>query len=62
MASLIHRGSFQTIDQAYAALMSWIEANGYRLAGADREIYLQGGSDPNDATNITEIQQPVEKG
>jgi effector-binding domain-containing protein len=61
MASLIHRGSFQTIDQAYAALMSWIEANGYRMAGPDREIYLQGGTDPNDASNITEIQQPVEK-
>ena len=61
VASLVHRGRYSTIDQAYAALMGWIEANGYRLAGADREIYLVGGSDPDDSSYVTEIQQPVEK-
>jgi effector-binding domain-containing protein len=62
VASLVHRGAYGSIDQAYAALMGWIEANGYRLAGADREIYLEGGQNPENASNITEIQQPVEKG
>jgi effector-binding domain-containing protein len=41
--------------------MGWIEANGYRLTGPDREIYLQGGTDPDDPSYVTEIQQPVEK-
>jgi len=61
VASLIHRGAYSSIDQAYAALMGWVEANGYRLAGPDREIYLQGGQNPEDASYVTEIQQPVEK-
>lgn len=61
VAALVHRGTYSSIDQAYAALMGWIEANGYRLAGPDRELYLQGGRDPEDASYVTEIQQPVEK-
>ncbi|OGO13032.1 MAG: transcriptional regulator [Chloroflexi bacterium RBG_13_66_10] len=61
VASLVHRGTYGSIDQAYAALMGWIEANGYRLAGPDREIYLEGGTNPDDASYVTEIQQPVEK-
>jgi effector-binding domain-containing protein len=61
VASLVHRGPYGAIDQAYAALMGWIETNGYRLAGPDREIYLKGGTDPNDPSYVTEIQQPVEK-
>jgi effector-binding domain-containing protein len=61
VASLVHRGPMSAIDQAYAALMGWIEANGYRLAGPDREIYLKGGTDPNDPSYVTELQQPVEK-
>jgi effector-binding domain-containing protein len=61
VAALVHRGPYRLIDQAYAALMGWIEANGYRLTGPDREIYLQGGTDPDDPSYVTEIQQPVEK-
>jgi effector-binding domain-containing protein len=61
VASLVHRGAYSSIDQAYAAPMGWLEANGYRLASADREIYLQGGQNPEDASKVTEIQQQVEK-
>lgn len=61
VASLVYRGKYSLIDQAYAVLMSWIETNGFRLAGPDREIYLTGGTDPNDPTYVTEIQQPIEK-
>jgi effector-binding domain-containing protein len=61
VASLVHRGPYRAIDQAYASLMSWIEANGYRLTGPDRELYLKGGADPDDPSYVTEIQQPVEK-
>jgi effector-binding domain-containing protein len=65
MASTIHHGPFVTISEAYQSLMQWIEANGYRIAGPCREVYLQtahahAGSqtDPN---TVTEIQFPVEK-
>ena len=63
MACTIHRGSYEGFTQAYAAVMGWIEANGYRIAGPTREIYLVGPAatptDPN--TYVTEIQVPVEK-
>lgn len=62
MACLIYQGSYaQGFNEPYGALMGWIEANGYRIAGPNREIYLQGGDDPNDKSYVTEIQFPVEK-
>lgn len=60
VAALVYRGAFDGIGAAYVALLGWIEANGYRVAGPNREIYLQGpGMEPSDF--VTEIQFPVEK-
>ena len=62
MACAVHVGGFDGIDQAYKALMTWIEANGYNITGPSREVYLQGpgpGTDP--ASYVTEVQIPVEK-
>ncbi len=63
MACTVHQGSYEGFSQAYAALMEWIGANGYRIAGPIREIYLRGpGPEPTDPTTyVTEIQVPVEK-
>jgi effector-binding domain-containing protein len=63
MACTVHQGSYEGFSDAYAALMGWIEANSYRVAGPMREIYLRGpGPTPTDpSTYITEIQVPVEK-
>ncbi len=63
MACAIHQGSYEGFSQAYASIMGWIAANGYRVAGPIREIYLRGpGPTPTDpSTYITEIQVPVEK-
>ena len=41
MASTIHKGPFTGFASAYADLLKWIDANGYRVNGADREIYLR---------------------
>jgi effector-binding domain-containing protein len=40
MACVVHQGSYDTLSQAYNALLAWIEANGYRIVGPNREIYL----------------------
>ncbi len=63
MASTVHQGSYEGFPQAYAALMGWIEGNGFRIAGPMRETYLRGPSpdQPDPATYVTEIQVPVEK-
>jgi effector-binding domain-containing protein len=63
MACTVHHGPYHTLSQAYNELMPWIGANGYRIVGPDREIYLQTSSDgnQNDPNCVTEIQVPVEK-
>lgn len=63
VASAVHHGPYTTLSQVYDALIPWIEANGYRSAGAPREIYLQskGDGDQNDPDCVTEVQIPVEK-
>lgn len=62
MACIVHEGSYETVGGTYGQLMGWVEANGYRMAGPVREVYLRGpesGDDPS--TYVTEIQLPVAK-
>lgn len=63
MASTIHHGPYEGLSAAYQAFMAWIQANGYRIAGPNREIYLRNLADdgvtPDDL--VTEMQFPVEK-
>ena len=42
----------------------WIEANGYRIAGPCREVYLRaaGNGSQTDPQTVTEIQFPVDRG
>ena len=63
MASTIHHGPFVTINEGYQAIMQWIEANGYRITGPCREVYLQEAQNGSqtDPNTVTEIQFPVEK-
>jgi effector-binding domain-containing protein len=71
MACTVHHGPFTTINEAYQALMKWVEANGYRICGPSREVYLreaerntEGGPvlvSQGDPETITEVQIPVEK-
>lgn len=63
MAATIHHGSYNTIGNAHEAILRWIEANGYRIAGADREINLYHTMPIrlDDPSYITEIQYPVER-
>lgn len=63
MASVIHKGAYNRFNQAYEAIMRWIEANGYSIVGPNREIYLYC-TEPvrqDDETYVTEIQFPVAK-
>jgi DNA-binding transcriptional MerR regulator/predicted transcriptional regulator YdeE len=63
MASTIHHGAYNTIGNAHEAILKWIEANGYRITGPDREIYLYNAMPirQDNPTYVTEIQYPVEK-
>jgi DNA-binding transcriptional MerR regulator len=60
VAAVVHHGDFQDFTQGHAALLEWIDANGYQIVGPYREIYIEHEkSDLSDTT--TEIQYPVEK-
>lgn len=63
VAATIHHGSYETIGIAHEAVMKWIDANGYRISGADREVYLYNRLPlrRDDESYVTEIQYPVEK-
>jgi effector-binding domain-containing protein len=61
-ACVVYKGPYENIGQGYKALMTWVEANGYQIAGPDREIFLKGPGQfirGNPANYITEIQLPV---
>ncbi len=63
MASVVHKGAFNRFSQAYEAVLHWIEANGYKIVGPNREVYLYCGQPvrQDDESYVTEIQFPVEK-
>jgi len=63
-ATIVHHGSFDTLSNAYTAVLQWIRDNGYRIVGNEREIYIYTGKGPvrqDDLTYVTEVQFPVEK-
>ncbi len=61
MACVTHVGGYDSISQAYNAIMAWIDKNGYRITDHDREIYLVGPGQAEPASYVTEVQLPVEK-
>ncbi len=59
MASIVHKGPFPTIIEAYNTLNEWIEKNQYEINGSLREVYIV--NDNGGENSVTEIQYPVEK-
>jgi len=63
MAYVVHKGPYNTFNQAYEAIGHWIETNGYTITGPIHEVYLYSTQPirQDDDTYITEIQFPVAK-
>jgi effector-binding domain-containing protein len=63
MAATVHHGAYNTINAAHEAVLEWVEANGYRIVGPDREINLHNTMPirQDDPSYVTEIQYPVER-
>ena len=64
VASTVHQGAFAGLAGAFAATLKWIDANGYRVAGPDRAVYLrlpQDGRARQDPKAVTEMQVPVSR-
>lgn len=56
-ATIVHRGSMDTVLPTAQALARWIDANGYRSNGYPREINLECPENRDDW--VTELQAPV---
>ena len=63
IASVVHHGPYNSFDKAYHAALKWIEANGYKVVGPNREVYLYNTNPvrQDDPSYVTEIQFPVTK-
>ena len=59
-ATILHRGAMDNVMPAIQTLARWIDANGYRSAGYNRELYIELGE--NRDTWVTELQEPVVTG
>jgi DNA-binding transcriptional MerR regulator len=56
-ATIVHRGSMDNVMPTIQALARWIDANGYRSVGYNRELYIECGE--NSDTWVTELQEPI---
>jgi len=59
-ATIVHRGSMDNVMPTIQTLARWIDANGYRSAGYNRELYIECGEDRD--LWVTELQEPVVMG
>ena len=60
-ACLSYVGPLTTLHEGYQAIMQWIEANGYKMAGQNREINTVFVGDIHAAGNVTDLQIPILK-
>ena len=59
-ATVIYKGPYEDMDEAYNEIMSWIAGNGYQINGFCRELYLVSPGDTDDLSQyVTEIQVPI---
>ena len=59
-AVLTHHGDMPSIGRSWMALMDQIVADGYRIVGPTREIYVDAES-ADQSTWVTDLVAPVEK-
>ena len=63
VAATVHHGAYNSIGDAHRAVLTWIDSNGYRIVGPDREmnLYNKPPIRRDDPSYVTDIQYPVEK-
>ena len=63
VASVIHHGAYNTLNQSYQIVLKWVATNGFQVSGPIREVYLHFDQPvrQDDESYVTEIQVPVAK-
>lgn len=60
-ATTLHRGDMTGIGDSWMALIEQLEADGYRISGPTREVYLEASGHEPGPDWVTELQAPVER-
>jgi DNA-binding transcriptional MerR regulator len=60
VAAVVHHGNFEDFQQGHAAILEWVDANGYQIVGPYREIYIKHEKGQL-SESTTEVQFAVEK-
>jgi len=62
VVSVLHKGAYQKLGQAYAYIFKWLEENGYTAADNPRESYIDGiWNKESEEDWLTELQIPIAK-
>lgn len=60
--SVLHKGAYSKLGNAYAYAFKWVEENGYTVNGNPRESYIDGiWNKDNEEDWLTELQIPIAK-
>lgn len=57
-ATIVHRGSMDSVGKSFQILAQWIEENGHRTEGYAREVYVDYCPE-NPSDSVTELQIPL---
>jgi DNA-binding transcriptional MerR regulator len=58
-ATIVHRGPMDDVMRTVQSLARWMDAQGHRSAGYNRELYLDYGCGDDPSAWTTELQQPL---
>lgn len=59
MAATVHQGSYDKLAGAYAAVMKWMDENGYGYTALKRNRYINNPNEVPPQNLLTEIYWPV---
>lgn len=60
--SVMHKGSYKGLSEAYTYAYKWIEENGYEAADSPRESYIDGvWNKEREKDWLTELRVPIKK-
>jgi len=58
-ATIVHRGPMDSVVFSLQALAAWIDLNGYRSLGGNRELYIDYGISDDPESWVSELQEPI---
>ena len=60
VVSVMHKGAYSKLGEAYAYTIKWVEESGYTAAGHPRESYIDGiWNKETEEDWLTEVQIPI---